>query len=390
MGFTIEDMLIISADRYRMKLEAGRNGWSNSIGWLLMLEDRTIIRNFSGLELAVTTGLGFQTEEEQLQLAEDLVEKHASGLIINTGFYIREIPEALRDYCDENDFPLLTVPWDVYLADMIKDLSIRVFLQGSTDEQISASFIHAIEEPDARDLYVKELLPFFDVDGTFQVVLFTLPALDQMDTVERRRLSYRMQIYLSDITHNGHFFYYDSMFVLVINALSEDYVRQIVRQFSNNFRKRMPGRKITIGISSQLTDITHLQTAFLRAKAALSMALDTGKNLQYFDEMGICRLLYMVPDHRLLREMSAGVLQPLLDYDAKHDSCLTDTLEAYLNCGGSIQAVSEQLCTHRNTIIYRMNNIRAILDCPLQTQAEKMPYQLACMIRHMDLHDSTV
>ena len=41
--------------------------------------------------------------------------------IINTGFYIMDIPhEALR-FCDANDFPLLTVPWEIYLADMIKE-----------------------------------------------------------------------------------------------------------------------------------------------------------------------------------------------------------------------------------------------------------------------------
>jgi len=34
MSFTIEDMLIDSSDRYRMKMIAGSNGWSNSISWL--------------------------------------------------------------------------------------------------------------------------------------------------------------------------------------------------------------------------------------------------------------------------------------------------------------------------------------------------------------------
>ena len=57
MGFTIEDMLVVSADKYQMKLVAGEKGWSNSISWLLMLEDLTIIQNFSGKELAVTSGV---------------------------------------------------------------------------------------------------------------------------------------------------------------------------------------------------------------------------------------------------------------------------------------------------------------------------------------------
>ena len=64
MGFTIEDMLVVSQDRYKMKMEAGSAGWSNSISWLLVLEDLTIIYNFSGKELVITTGLGFQAEAD--------------------------------------------------------------------------------------------------------------------------------------------------------------------------------------------------------------------------------------------------------------------------------------------------------------------------------------
>ena len=49
MGFTIEDMLVISRTKYSMKIIAGKNGWSNSISFLLMLEDDTIIRNFTAI-----------------------------------------------------------------------------------------------------------------------------------------------------------------------------------------------------------------------------------------------------------------------------------------------------------------------------------------------------
>ena len=74
---------------------------------------------------------------------------------------------------------------------MIKNLSIRIFLQGTTDEEITRALIHAIEEPDNQEAYRKILLPYLDVDGEFQVVLFTTGRLDEMDTVERKRLSYR-------------------------------------------------------------------------------------------------------------------------------------------------------------------------------------------------------
>ena len=57
MSFTIEDMVLIAEKRYEMQFLAGRKGWSNSISWVHLLEDNTIIQNFWGKELAVTTGL---------------------------------------------------------------------------------------------------------------------------------------------------------------------------------------------------------------------------------------------------------------------------------------------------------------------------------------------
>ena len=382
MGFTIEDMNLMAKDRYHMEFIAGKRGWSNSISWVLMMEDTAIIRNFAGKELAVTTGLGFDTEEKLLGLARKLVVCHASGLIINTGEYIHELPQSLCDYCDENDLPLMTVPWEVYLSEMIKDLSIRIFLQGTTDEEIRA-LIHAIEEPDNQENYRKVLLPYLDIDGEFQVVLFTTGGLDEMDTVERKRLGYRLQIYLENITHNGSFFYYDANFVLIMNDVSRKDFDEIVEGMISRTKRRMPEVHISVGAGSKVVDIANLRTAYQRAKAAVNMAQHMNRDMVHFDEMGIYRLLYSVSDKAILKEMSEDLLQPLLTYDAKHNSNYVEVLEKYLEYNGSIQAVAEAMYTHRNTIIYRVTNIKKLLGTELDTTEERFQYQMAYYIRNM-------
>lgn len=383
MGFTIEDMNLMAKDRYHMEFIAGKRGWSNSISWVLMMEDTAIIRNFAGKELAVTTGLGFDTEEKLLGLARKLVVCHASGLIINTGEYIHELPQSLCDYCDENDLPLMTVPWEVYLSEMIKDLSIRIFLQGTTDEEITRALIHAIEEPDNQENYRKVLLPYLDIDGEFQVVLFTTGGLDEMDTVERKRLGYRLQIYLENITHNGSFFYYDANFVLIMNDVSRKDFDEIVEGMISRTKRRMPEVHISVGAGSKVVDIANLRTAYQRAKAAVNMAQHMNRDIVHFDEMGIYRLLYYVSDKAILKEMSEDLLQPLLTYDAKHNSNYVEVLEKYLEYNGSIQAVAEAMYTHRNTIIYRVTNIKKLLGTELDTTEERFQYQMAYYIRNM-------
>lgn len=383
MGFTIEDMNLMAKDRYHMEFIAGKRGWSNSISWVLMMEDTAIIRNFAGKELAVTTGLGFDTEEKLLGLARKLVVCHASGLIINTGEYIHELPQSLCDYCDENDLPLMTVPWEVYLSEMIKDLSIRIFLQGTTDEEITRALIHAIEKPDNQENYRKVLLPYLDIDGEFQVVLFTTGGLDEMDTVERKRLGYRLQIYLENITHNGSFFYYDANFVLIMNDVSRKDFDEIVEGMISRTKRRMPEVHISVGAGSKVVDIANLRTAYQRAKAAVNMAQHMNRDMVHFDEMGIYRLLYSVSDKAILKEMSEDLLQPLLTYDAKHNSNYVEVLEKYLEYNGSIQAVAEAMYTHRNTIIYRVTNIKKLLGIELDTTEERFQYQMAYYIRKM-------
>lgn len=383
MGFTIQDMMLISQEQYQMKFIAGHNGWSNSISWVHMVEDMVIIQHFWGKELAVTTGLGFGTTEKLQSLIEELIRRHGAGLIVNTGYYICGIPKELMDYCDENDFPLLTVPWEIHLADMIKDYSIRIFMQGAADKEISGALIQAIEQPANQEEYRQKLLPYFDEDGTFQVMLITTDHLDEMDTVDRQKLSYRVQVYLENITHNGNFMYYDSNFMLVVNALSEEWMDDIVTGMVRRAKRRMPDIPLYVGVGSRMTDISNLHVSYSRAKAAVQMAKKRKQDLFYFDKMGLYRLLYMVDDNRLLREMAEEPLKPLLEYDRKHKSNYVDTLELYLKHNGSIQAVSEEMFTHRNTVIYRMNKIKELLGTNLEQTEERLPYQIAFYIRAM-------
>nr|WP_304971647.1 PucR family transcriptional regulator [uncultured Schaedlerella sp.] len=333
--------------------------------------------------MAVTTGLGFDTTEKLQKLIEDLIRKHAAGLIINTGNYIFEIPRHLIDYCNENDFPLLTIPWEIHLTDVIKDFSIRIFMQGTADNEISGALIQAIEQPANQEEYRQKLLPYFDEDGTFQVVLITTDHLDEMDTVERQKLSYRVQVYLEQITHNGNFMYYDSDFMLVVNDITGEVLDEIVTGMVRRAKRRMPEIPLYVGVGSCINDISNLHTGYARAKAAVQMAKKRKRDLFYFDRMGLYRLLYMVDDSRLLKEMAEEPLKPLLEYDRERHANYVDTLELYLKHNGSIQAVSEEMFTHRNTVIYRMNKIKELLGTNLEETEERIPYQIAYYIRAM-------
>ena len=45
--------------------------------------------------------------------------------------------------------------------------------------------------------------------------------------------------------------------------------------------------------------------------------------------------------------------------------------------------MSEDMFIHRNTILYRMTNIKKLLGSSLEEPEEKLSYMVACMIRKM-------
>ncbi|WP_278627090.1 PucR family transcriptional regulator [Thomasclavelia cocleata] len=383
MGFTIEDALIQNQEQYQLKLLAGHGGCSNTISWVHMIEDTTIIQQLWGKELAVTTGLGFQSHDALFEFIKCLIKYHSVGLVINTGKYIFDIPQDIIDYCNEQDFPLLTTPWEVHMADLIKDFSMRCLYSQKEDNEISKLFQKAFSMPQLIEEIRQQLMGAFDVDGSFQVVLIGIEDSDQFDAIERRRVAFQLELCFEKIESSYAFFWFDGYFVLIVNNLDSEILESIIDKMYKRTKKRMPSRFIHLGIGTQMHDLHQVILSYKRAKAAVTMAEQFKYPMVLFEEMGVYQILFSIEDKRILIEMYQKLLQPLIDYDQKHHGELEHTLYYYLLYDGSQVAMAKNLYMHRNTINYRMIKIKELLNCQLETFDEKMSYMLALYIKKM-------
>lgn len=389
MGFTIEDALVQTKDQYKLTLLAGRNGCGNAISWVHMIEDTTIIQQLWGKELAVTTGLGFQTHDTLFYFIQCLVKYHSVGLIINTGKYIFDISQDIIDYCDEQDFPLLTTPWEVHMADLIKDFSMRCLSSEKEDRQISKYFKEIFINPQVIDDTRNHLMGTFDVDGYFQVLLIGIDGSDQFDTIERRRIAFQLELYFEKIESTYSFFWFDGYFVLIVNNLSDDELDDIVDHMYKRAKKRMMNRLIHIGIGTRLLDFKNVILSYKRARAAVSMAVQFDYPFMSFDEMGVYQILFSIEDTQILENMYHQLLDPLINYDQKHNGELEKTLYYYLIYDGNQQLMAKNLYMHRNTISYRLTKIKELIQCDLLSFEEKLPYMLAYYIKEMKIKENS-
>lgn len=385
MGFTIEDALAQTENQYHLKLLAGQLGCANAISWVHLIEDTTIIRQLWGKELAVTTGLGFQDDGALLNLVQKLIQYHSVGLIINVGKYIFDIPTDVIDYCNEHDFPLLTTPWKVHLADLIKDFSMRCLYSEKEDRQISKYFKNVFMNPLLIEDSRAGLTTAFDVDGTFQVLLVHIENSDQWDTIERRRMLFQIELYFEKIDCAYSFFWYDGYFVLIVNNLDENEFDKTIRNMYERAQKRMNKYFIHVGVGTPLKDFRNVILAYKRALSAVRLATQFHQPILYFRDMGIYQIICSIEDQEILYDMYHRLLDPLIQYDQKHHGELEKTLYYYLEYNGSPQAMAKHLYTHRNTINYRLTKIKELLHNQLSSYEDLFPYMMAFYIKKMGM-----
>ena len=72
------------------------------------------------------------------------------------------------------------------------------------------------------------------------------------------------------------------------------------------------------------------------------------------------------------------IISPLVEYDKKHGSQLTDTLRTYLICK-NISEVARRLGRHRQTLLYQLQKIEDLTGLSLKNSDEL--FLLECCMR---------
>ena len=114
------DELIKQVGSTGLKLVGGKGGLSNPVEWVHIVGNMETAGFLKGGEIVFTTGIGMEEETSLLMLTEKVYSNNASGLIVNIGPYIEEVPDEVIQFANEKDFPVFTVPWEIYLADMMR------------------------------------------------------------------------------------------------------------------------------------------------------------------------------------------------------------------------------------------------------------------------------
>ena len=125
--------------------------------------------------------------------------------------------------------------------------------------------------------------------------------------------------------------------------------------------------------------VAGIARAVAQARQARRVAALLGGGVRVVDAAGLgsVDLLLATAPAEARQAFRAGLLSPLLDYDADHGTELVRTLRVFLDCSGSWTKAAEAMFVHVNSLRYRMRRVEELTGRDLGSLADQAALLLA-------------
>ena len=90
-----------------------------------------------------------------------------------------------------------------------------------------------------------------------------------------------------------------------------------------------------------------------------------------------------IEDRDVLEDYYEHTIQPLVEFDQKNDSNLTQVLQCYLNHNGSVKETADELYVHRNTVNYKLAKIRELTGMDLSSIDARIQLAIGLMLQNI-------
>lgn len=366
---------------------AGQAGLERRVRWVHMVENEDSTTFLEGQDIAVITGIGLGESLTLMNLIRTLRGSHASGVIVNLGPYIQQIPQDVIEYCDQYALPLFTIPWKQHVAQLIRIFSRAISLADLKELAINTAFQNAIFSPERKELYEISLTERgIKPDFSFHVcsVYFSESSHD-FSFLESTSL--HLQIALEQLQYQNYaIFPYDDVILIICWNWEKETIKSLAKDISHILNKYLHQKKDWyIGIGKRTGSLSCLHKSYNQAIEIQNLQYRhiIPRDHYYFEELGVYYLLMSIDSKEVLSDYYQKTLAPLISHDSAKEIQLLELLKYYLENNGSVQKTAEHFYVHRNSVNYRLNQIQELLDVNLSDLDTRIQLKLAFMVRDM-------
>ncbi|AGX41875.1 PucR family transcriptional regulator [Clostridium saccharobutylicum] len=402
MSISVKDIFKLDSLK-KLNLLAGEAGLEKGIEWIYVAEcfENPLdgIKWLQGGEIIFITGVGIKNNMDMLiKLIEGISEKNGSGLIVNIGPYINEVSEEVIKIADKLELPLFTLPWEVKLVEVSREISNAIVLSRIEENSLTHFLSNILFGDGELEGDAIEKAAYFgynlageccicviDIDG-FERYL-KLKKLEDEISISRIKITFRkiVQDILEKHALKVPIIDKDDA-VILFNRSEENCMKRLqnaLKEIQEVIKRRIDGLSVSVGIGNPYRDLKMMKQSLNEAELAIDSAKCQGLDdtITQYKDIGIYGLLFNIKNKNVLENYYLDALGSISNSDDKNkDGNLLKILETYLNENCSITVTAEKLFLHRNTLKYKIKKIEELLECDLHNFDDCMKIKIALYI----------
>jgi sugar diacid utilization regulator len=401
MSISVRDILKLDSLR-KIDLVGGEAGLEKCIEWIYVAEcfENPLegIKWLQGGEIIFITGVGIKGNMNMLiDLIKGISEKNGSGLIVNIGPYIKSISEEVIQIANELEVPLFTLPWEVKLVEVSRDISNAIVLS-RIEENSLTHFLSNILFGDGElegDAIEKAAYFGYNLAGECCICVIDIDGFERFlklknlhDEVSISKIKITFRKIVQDILEKHALkvpIIDKDDAVIFFNRAEENCMSRLnkaLKEIQEAMKKRMDGLSVSVGIGTPYKDLKMMKQSLNEAELAIDSAKCQGLDdtITKYKDIGIYGLLFSVKNKNVLENYFLNILGAISNNDNNKDNNLIQILEMYLSENCNITVTSEKLFLHRNTLKYKIKKIEELLNCDLHNFDDCMKIKIALYI----------
>lgn len=387
MSITCKDLLNLKQFQ-KVKLHAGEKGLERVITYPYVGQTASVSEWVHGGELLFITGVAHDINSLP-QLLQECIAKKLSGLVVLTGSeYIEKLPQELLDMANDADFPLFSMPWDLRLIDVTKEITRLIDYDQIESKKIHRLLNYLIFTADTEDkpTFDHEALVSLKISNYNLVAIFvSSKSLSQISDTQETDLQHYLKELCDARNIPCHSMIYGNKVVLLISARTQKELEiyiSYLEKVHESLSILCNDNKLLLAMGDIHKGPAQIRTSSKEAAATITILQKTGiKQICRYKNLGLYRLfLQMKPSE--MQYYYHSQLDNLIDYDKKYNTECVETLKVFLDCFNNISKASRMLVIHRNTLLYRITKIEEVLGRSLSNPTVCIELHLALAIKN--------
>ncbi len=403
MAILVKDILKLETLK-EMKLVGGNTGLEKCIEWVYVsecIEDPLEgIKWLQGGEIVIITGVGIKSDSSVLtKLIEGISKRGGAALIVNVGRYIKEIPKQAIEKADKLELPLFTLPWEVRLVEVSKEISNTIILARIEEKFMNDFLNNVLFGQMDLGINIKEKASYFgyNLQGRCCICIIKInnskgaskmQSLEDEISISKVKLTFRKLVQDTLLKYSLKVPIIDNDDeIIFLNRAEENSMNRLnkaLMEIQEMIKSRhMNGISTNIGIGNGYEDMNLMKDSFNEAKIVIDSLRCEGLTqvIRKYSEIGVYSLIFGIENKKILENYCRQVIGPIIEKSNKNkDISSIEILDMYLNENCNVSIAAEKLYLHRNTLTYRIKKIEQLLNCNLHNFEECLKIKMALYI----------